>query len=141
MAANRWQIGIGAVVLLLMLLVGAFSMGVYVGRHGWTDEGLTYAPVQGQGAQQPAGRNPPDLTGRIRRIFPQRLDLATPDGPRQVELAQDVQILDQDGQPLGMPDLTIGAVVAIFGQFTPGDGGHLVANTIILLPEQAPAAP
>jgi hypothetical protein len=44
MAANRWQIGIGVVVLLLMLLVGAFSIGVYVGHHGWTEEGLTYAP-------------------------------------------------------------------------------------------------
>lgn len=55
-----WMIG-GMVLLQIIMLIVAFSLGVYFGRHGLSDEGLSYrepnqpggqpgvAPAQGQG--------------------------------------------------------------------------------------------
>jgi hypothetical protein len=67
---NRvWLIG-GVVLLQIIMLIAAFSLGVYFGRHGLSDEGLSYrgpgqpvgqpggAPGRGQG-QIPGGPNNP----------------------------------------------------------------------------------
>jgi hypothetical protein len=140
MAERRWLIPAGAVILVLMLVTAAFSLGVYVGEHGWTREGLTYQPQQpagplpGAGAPAGPGGEPPALTGRIRTIAPQGLELATPDGPRFVELTTDTRIEDPDGQELSLRDLSRGEIVAVFGELFPGDGPRLRASRIVLLP-------
>ncbi|MBN1438641.1 MAG: hypothetical protein JW929_04450, partial [Anaerolineales bacterium] len=110
MAANRWNIItliVGGAVLLLTLLAASFSLGVYVGEHGWTREGLNYSGPVGAnpavpgkapagGGAAPGGMQPtpfapgglpsgrPNLTGRILRIHPQSIEVASQGGPRVV---------------------------------------------------------
>ena len=155
MAANRWKIisiTAGSVILLLMLVASSFALGVYVGEHGWTREGLNYSsgppadgklpqggPVQATTVQPPlspaglpAGR--PDLTGRILRIHPQSIEVATPNGPRIVILSAETRFLNENSQTIGLKDLQKGDVIAVFGRFTAGDGGELQAEIVIRLP-------
>ncbi|MGD8553898.1 MAG: hypothetical protein PVJ07_00390 [Anaerolineales bacterium] len=146
MAESRWQIIIGAVILMLMLLAGAFSLGVHIGKHGWTREGLRYQPGPGdpgaQGPGQVPGNQPfpgqageePDLVGRIRRLSADGIELATPQGPRMVEWGAEVIVEDRQGARLAPRDLKRDDIVAIFGEFIPGDGGRLVAHYIVRLP-------
>jgi len=163
MAANRWKIislSVGGALLLLMLLASTFSLGVYVGEHGWTRDGLSYSgpggmgnannrPAQGgippggpalPGAQQtphppaslPSGR--PNLTGRILRIQPQSIQVTSSTGPRLIMLTADTRFLEQDGRAISLLDLQKGDVVAVYGLFTGGDGGELRADFIVRLP-------
>ncbi|MGD2252139.1 MAG: hypothetical protein PVF70_04405 [Anaerolineales bacterium] len=154
MAESRWQIIIGAVILMLMLLVGAFSLGVYIGEHGWTRQGLRYQPGPGDAQVQAPGPPPnqgpaqvpgnqsfpgqvgdePDLVGRIRRLSPDGIELATPQGPRMIEWGAEVIVEDRQGVRLTPRDLKRDDIVAIFGEFIPGDGGRLVAHLIVRLP-------
>jgi hypothetical protein len=165
MAANRWKVitlSVGGAVLLLMLLTASFTLGVYVGEHGWTREGLSYSgpvgnnrpaqggPAQGGPAQggalpaptrqfplAPAGlpQGKPNLTGRILRIHPQSIELASPDGPRVVLLSAQTRFLEQDGRAITLKDLVVGDLVAVYG-LTAGDGGTLQAEFIVRLPEK-----
>jgi hypothetical protein len=130
-----------------MLLAAAFSLGVYVGEHGWTREGLTYQPQQpagplpGAGAPVGPGGEPPVVTGRIRVISPQGLELATPDGPRFVQITAETRFEVPDGEDLGLQDLARGDVVAVFGELMPGDGPRLQATRIVRLPAAPPGQP
>ena len=148
MAENRWQIILGAVVLLVVLLTGAFSLGIYVGRHGWGEDGLRYQPAgpEGQPGAPPGGPqdfavDPPDLVGRIRALSQLGIQLATQDGPRIVEVSENTRVEDKDGAPLTLSDLRLGDLIAVFGDFTPGDGQRLVASQIVRLPERKPQQP
>ncbi len=163
MAANRWKIitlSVGGAVLLLMLLAGSFSLGVYVGEHGWTRDGLSYTGPGGRiGANDrpnaggpapggpavavtlqppaapaglPSGR--PNLTGRIVRISPQRIEVATANGVRIVILTAETRFLEQDGREIALKDLKKGDLIAVFGLLTEGDGGELRAEFIVRLP-------
>jgi hypothetical protein len=160
MAANRWkliQLLAGGAVLVLMLVLAAFALGVYVGEHGWTREGLAYGPgaaakgpaaqakppqaaPDGNGTPQvpflPAGLppGPPQLTGRIRQVAQDHLELAAAGGPRTVLLTDATQFRDETGQPITLRDLEKGDVVAVFGAFTQGDGGQLLAEFVVGLP-------
>jgi hypothetical protein len=147
MAENRWQIILGAVILMVVLLVGAFSVGVYIGRHGWTSESLQFQP-EGPGGQPgnipdvPQGPSDrPNIIGRVRALSPLGLQLATQDGPRTVEVNQDTRVTDVDGFPLTLVDLRLGDLLAIYGDFTPGDGQRLLAERILRLPPREPPQP
>ncbi|HEY47812.1 MAG: hypothetical protein AMJ88_01715 [Anaerolineae bacterium SM23_ 63] len=148
MVENRWQIILGAVVLLVILLTGAFSLGIYVGRHGWGEDGLRYQPAGPEGGQgAPPGDpqdfvvNHPDLVGRIRALSQLGIQLATQDGPRIIELSKNTLVEDEIGAPLKLTDLRLGDLIAVFGDFTPGDGQRLVASQIVRLPERKPQQP
>jgi hypothetical protein len=150
-----WLLAVGAVIIVGMLLIAAFSLGVYVGEHGWTRQGLT---LQGPGAQPgpqpgadrppqvgpdappplPGGGRPPDLVGGIRRVMEGTLLMATSDGPRTVELDEATQVETHEGDPRSLDDLQRGQGVAIFG-YRGGDGRALVAELVVLLP--APEKP
>jgi hypothetical protein len=152
----------GAMVVASLLLIAAFALGVYVGEHGWTREGLTLQgpgggpgrppqdgpPQGGDGAPGgqpplPGGGRPPDLVGRIRDAFGTTLLLATPDGPRTVELDELSQVETADGEIRPLDALEPGQHVAIFGRRN-GDGQVLIAGLIVLLPpteQQAPQQP
>jgi len=163
MAANRWKIisiSVGGAILLLMLLASSFSLGVYVGEHGWTRDGLSYSrpggkagandrPVQGgpapggpaqAGTKQqpfapaglPSGR--PNLTGRIVRIYPQRIEVAAANGVRIVILSAETRFLEQDGRTIALKDLQKRDLVAVYGLLTAGDGGELRAEFVVRLP-------
>ena len=153
---HKLLIGSGAAVIVAMLLIAAFSLGVYVGEHGFTRDGLTLrdpgpgnpgqAPPGGPDApeQQPPanGNRPPDVTGRIQKNLGESLLLATPDGPRTIELSDQTQVRTQDGKQRPLDALKPGQNVAIFGHPN-GDGMVLVAESIILLPppQQPPEQP
>ncbi len=132
-SGRRVMIGIGATIIVGMLLVTAFSMGVYVGQHGWTRQGLSLA---GPG-QQPAG--PPSLVGQVRGLEDGFLNLATQEGPRTVEVDEQTQVRTAQGEVVGVDVLQPGILVAIFGH--PGAGRRtLVADVVVVLPSQ-PRAP
>jgi len=159
MAANRWKIitlSVGGALLLLMLLASSFSLGVYVGEHGWTREGLSYSgpgggnqagannrPAPGgpiPAVTQPAPMAPgglpsgrPNLTGRILRIHPQSIEVTSASGPRVVLITAQTRILEQDGRTIALKDLQKGDVIAVYG-LTTGDGGELQAEFIVRLP-------
>ncbi len=148
MAENRWQIILGAVVLLVILLTGAFSLGIYVGRHGWGDEGLRYQPSGAEGGlgvppggQQNLAVDRPNLVGRIRTLSKLGIQLATQDGPRIVEVSENTSVEEEGGAPITLTDLRLGDLIAVFGDFTPGNGQRLVASRIVRLAEQSPQQP
>ncbi len=147
MAENRWQIAVGALVLLGMLLAATFSLGVYVGRHGLSREGLRYQPGPQAGQPQvPGGPGGapgprPDLIGRLRGASPQGLELATQQGPRFVALNEDTKLESMQGDPLTVEDLKPGDLLAVFGEFSVGDGRELLATRVVRLPERPPDRP
>ncbi len=149
MDENRWLLISGAVILILISLVGTFSLGVYVGRHGLSQEGLRYQPSQPDKIPQPnTGARPPglpdgdpDVIGAIRALSPQGLQLATKDGPRIVEVDDVTQIIDPQGQSLSLLDLRLGDIIAVFGEFSVGNGERLLASSIVRLPPRAPDEP
>ena len=164
MVTNRsnWiLIAAGGVVLVLMLVTAAFALGVYVGEHGWTRDGLQYAsgaPIAGPGQQNrpatgngipqndqslqggpgqaPAGLPPgrPQVTGRVLTISTSQIELATPNGRRSVTLVQSTRIPDDKGPSLALNDLKSGDFLAVFGSLVQGDGGLLQADMLIRLP-------
>jgi len=160
MAANRWQIGLGALILALMLLTAAFSLGVYVGGHGLSREGLRLSgPAPGGpalGGPAPGGPAPgridnqlrppgleaePQVVGRVRAITPEGLELATRDGPRFVRLDESTQVEEFDGASAALTELSSGDMVAIFGELNAVDRRQLVATRIIRLPQTPPGQP
>lgn len=140
MAENRWQLIVGAVVLMLALLAGAFSIGVYVGRYGLTGEGLRLQPSD---ANRPMGNQPagpgiePALIGRLLRIQPDGLNLATQQGRRFVAVDAGTEWTDHQGTSLDPQSLQPGDLIAIFGQFENG-GDRLLAERVVRLPAQPP---
>jgi hypothetical protein len=144
---HKLLIGSGAAIIVMMLLIAAFSLGVYVGEHGFTQDGLTLrgpdpgGPIQhpqnnpvAPGQQPPVNVNrPPDVTGRIRQNLGGSLLLATPDGPRTIELNDQTQVRTSAGEQRPLGALEPGQPVAVFGHRN-DDGMVLTAELIILLP-------
>ena len=150
---HKMLIAAGALVIVGMLLIAAFALGVYVGEHGWTRTGLTLQgpgggpgqppggpdqpPPGGPGAPEPrplpGGGRRPDLVGYTRNIFEGTLVLATPDGPRPIELDEHTRVETTEGEPRSLDALERGQHVAVFGH-RDGDGQVLVAELIVLLP-------
>jgi hypothetical protein len=148
MAENRWQIVLGAAVLLLMLLAGTFSLGVYIGRHGLSREGLQYQPLQQPNPQvihpnRPADipEGEPDIIGRLRTASPQGIEIATQNGIRFVVINQETKLLDERGETLERSGIHRGDILAIFGSFRLNDGNQLLAEVIIRIPPSNPPQP
>jgi hypothetical protein len=80
----------------------------------------------------PPGR--PQVTGRVLNITPNAINLATPDGPRLVNLVLETRYLDQAGVAISLRDLQRGDVVAIFGRLIQGGDRQFQANLIVKLP-------
>jgi hypothetical protein len=152
---HKLLIGAGTIVIVGMLLIAAFALGIYVGEHGWTRAGLTLqgpggpgrplpqpgdAGAPGNPPPLPGGGRRPDITGRIREVFDGTLMLATPDGPRTVELDESTRVETYEGEARSLDDLERDQHVAVFGHRS-GDGQVLIAELIVLLPppEQLPA--
>ncbi len=160
MVARRWQLIAGGVVLALMLNAATFSLGMYVGEHGWTREGLRYKPgpqgvpganllpdvgpgagLQLQGGQPGLLAPQPDLIGRLLLIAADSLELATPAGPRLVRVDGETAVQDERGQPLALGDLHVGDVLAVFGEAIPGGERQFHATRLVRLPPLQPQGP
>ncbi|MEW6718088.1 MAG: hypothetical protein AB1345_11380 [Chloroflexota bacterium] len=156
MTLNRVLIPIGLLVLICMLVIGAFAIGVYVGERGWTQGGgqaqadvgppaqvqqpniKPVLPPSGAGNQiqdllpgLPPGR--PQVIGRILQISPNVLELATSDGLRLVQLTSDTSYQEADGSSITLQDLKKRDQVAVFGTFVFGDSTQLQADVIVRL--------
>ncbi|HHS97241.1 MAG TPA: hypothetical protein ENK08_04995 [Chloroflexi bacterium] len=140
---HKLMLGVGAALIVGMLLVAAFSLGVYVGEHGWTWQGVSLAGPQPRprpGAAPPPppnlpGLGQPDLVGRVRGIEEGRLSLATPDGPRVVETTGQTRVRTVEGGERSLDALQPGDLVAVFGHRSDG-GQTLVADVVVLLPRR-----
>ena len=146
MAKSRWLILPGAVVILGMLCIAVFSLGVYVGKHGLTQDGLQYQAPRTNGAQLPgdapagglagAPARSPEAAGLIRRITRTQAELATREGPRTILLSEAVEVRLEDGRIGSRIDLKVGDLIAVFGQWTAGAARELEAEVIVRLPKQ-----
>jgi hypothetical protein len=141
---RKMLLGAGAAMLVGMMVLAAFSLGVYVGHQGLlvgTLDNFGARPVTDQpaAAQQPSGpaqelpAGSPALVGRVGGITNEGLFVRTTGGPRLVEVDKETRIRDGQGQALSMSDLRSGANVAVFGEFSE-DGRTLLANVIVLVP-------
>jgi hypothetical protein len=124
-----------------MLLCGAFSLGVYYGKHGLSGDTLRASPEANTlvGLRDELGQ--PDLLGRVRRATPEVLDLATGDGPRSIELDADIQFLDERGERVSATDFGSGDLVAAYGELNAVDGRVFIARLVVRLPPRAIATP
>jgi hypothetical protein len=150
---------VGATLIALIIAIAAFSLGVYVGVHGWTAgppavagpgpkaqnppaAGDQPAPAQDQAPRSNALGEPlprPQLTGRVRSISDGTITLDTPQGPRLFQVDQDVRVFrrDQTGpgeEPASLEEVVPGEHLAVYGRFE-GDGSRrLIAKRLVLLP-------
>ena len=92
------------------------------------------SPVNSSGDAGSAGPSSRGgLNGTAQRLEGNVLTVVTPQGERQVMLADDTQI--QQVTSASLEELSHGATVRVVGQ--PGDDGVLQARTIIIIPEGA----
>jgi len=155
MRTDRWLKNIGLVIILAMLVSAAFSLGVYVGKHGWARTGLGYQP--GRNAPPPADPKPrelnpspdgkqsqqnqpgpppgpPQIIGRLRAVREDLLVLNTPDGIREITFTPETRFIKHTGDTLSFEDLKMGEIYGVFGRLIPDDGGSFQADILILLP-------
>ena len=138
---NLWLIVVGLVLLIGMLIIAAFSIGVYVGEHGWTTDGFQYHPARNQPATQPDGNQfppntppgRPQIIGRVQHITQRTMRIATQKGIRTVLLQEETRYLNANGESIPPDAIQEGDVVAIYGRFAKNDGGQFYSGAIVLL--------
>lgn len=139
MVANRGLIILGAGLIALTLICGSCSVGVYVGRHGLSAEGLRLAPnvpnqpAAGDGAVRPPGlpMGDPDVIGLIRTGSVDGIELATREGPREIQFDQNTVLFEPGGRVLTLRDLRPGDVLAVYGERSAGTTDKLLATYIL----------
>lgn len=142
MVANRKLIIAGGVVLILVLLMGAFSLGVYIGRYGVTAEGLHYQAaipqVDRSRLSRPEGipKGEPDIVGMIRASSRNGIQIATQQGPKWIEIDPNTSVMEISGKELDVKDLRRRDLIAVFGELTVDDGDTLLATHIVRLPQR-----
>jgi hypothetical protein len=149
----------GAALIALIIAIAAFSLGVYVGVHGWTagppavagpGQKLPRPPAQeGQppgGALQPPPTSAPgqplprpQLLGRVRSVSKDTITLDTAEGPRLFQVAEDVQVFrknqSEPGEgPASLEEVEPGEHLAVYGYFEGNGGRRLIAKRLVLLP-------
>jgi len=133
-------------IIFGLLCIAVFSLGVYVGKHGLSQDGLQYQAPRQNGAP-PQGDAPavglsglpqrnPEAAGIIRRITGDQIDIGTRDGPRTILLGADVEIRLEDGRLGTGNELHVGDWVAVFGRWNGGAARELNAKLIVRLPKK-----
>lgn len=161
---RRWMQIAGAAVMVGVMLVAAFSVGVWVGN-GRDDPAVFAGPggaggfggAQGQPRQGAQGQAPgqfgqggrgleqggffdalsrePDVVGQVQWIEGDTIGLNSPTGQAVVTLTPETEILLTDGSPGGRNDVSQGRIVAVIGGPS-DDGRSLEADELALLPER-----
>ena len=154
--SQKLLISFGAFIIVAIMVIGAFSMGIYVGERGWTAAPPSIAgagraqPPQGQKVEPdkrlpaPAGPLPkgtvlslpkgkPDLIGLVQSVAGRSVTIKTGEGPRLVLLSDETRVRRHDDREASLADLRRNMPVAVFGQFG-DDGRTLVAELIVILP-------
>ena len=144
MAKNRWGIIIGGAILIVMLMLGSFSIGVYLGRLGMNQEAPRHdaaappaIPPQNP-LQEKVGEdiqiNNPDLVGRLRFVGKDGIQLITEQGNKFVIVDEDTRVWNWSGETLQVRDLGRYDILAVYGNFIQDDGRQLRAELIVRLP-------
>jgi hypothetical protein len=141
-------IGAGVALLMGMMVLAAFSLGVYVGHQGLLvgtleNFGARAAPDQPRPPQEPsqpaqdlpAGR--PALSGKVGGVTNEGLFVRTPQGLRLVQVDDETRVRDRQGRELSLSDLRPDVDVVVFGEFSE-DGRTLMARVIVLVPPAQP---
>jgi hypothetical protein len=134
--SQKLLIGGGAFIIVAVMVIGAFSLGIYVGERGWT---AGPPSIGSSGSQQPASpqeplsRGKPDLSGAVQSVTRRSVTIRTSEGPRLVLVNDETRVERHDGKEAGLADLRRNMPVAVFGQFG-DDGRALMANVIVILP-------
>jgi hypothetical protein len=140
---RKTLLGAGAALLVGMMVLAAFSLGVYVGHQGLLvgtldNFGARAVADQPAAVQQPSGpaqelpAATPALVGKVGAITNEGLFVRTMGGLRLVEVGEETRIRNGRGQTLSTSDLRPGANVVVFGEFSE-DGRTLLANVIVLV--------
>jgi len=151
MAKNRWGFIIGGALLIVMLMLGSFSIGIYLGRLG-TDQGSPRdepqapPPIPPQNPlQEKVGEdiqiNNPDLVGRLKFVGKDGIQLITEQGNRFVIVDKDTRLWNWSGETLQLRDLGRYDILAVYGSFTQDGGRQLLADLIVRLPPRQPNDP
>jgi len=143
--SQKLLIGFGAFIIVAIMVIEAFSIGVYVGERGWTTGPPSIVgpgiqpPPQGQRGElgkQPAVPEPkarPDLIGAVQSVAGRSVTVKTREGPRLVLVSDETRVRWHDDREAGLTDLRRNMPVAVFGRFG-DDGRTLMAKVIIILP-------
>jgi hypothetical protein len=145
---RKTLVGAGAALLVGMMVLAAFSLGVYVGHQGLLvgtldNFGARAVADQPAAVQQPSGpaqelpAATPALVGKVGAITNEGLFVRTIGGLRLVEVGEETRIRNGRGQTLSMSDLRPGANVVVYGEFSE-DGRTLLANVIVSVPAAQP---
>jgi hypothetical protein len=152
MSGNRGTLrkalmGMGAVLLISLMVLASFSLGVYVGHQGLLMGSLgnfgarpePVQPLQQAPPSQPENLREarPALVGRVAGITNEGLFVRTADGLRLVEVNEQTAVRDRQGGELPLDELRQGVNVAVFGAFS-DDGRTLTAHIIVLVPLPPP---
>ncbi len=151
MAKNRWGIIIGGVLLIVMLMLGSFSIGVYLGRLGRNQEALrddaaAPPPIPPQNPlQEKVGDdiqiNNPDLVGRLKFVGKDGIQITTEQGNKFIIVDEDTRVWNWSGETLQLRDLGRYDILAVYGDFIQDDGRQLRVELIVRLPPRQPTNP
>jgi len=138
---RKLLIGAGALLLVLMSSIIAFSVGVYVGVKGWGTQPALIGqrtnqpdPLQnGQPQDRALPQERPALTGLLMNGNRSMIALRTKEGVRQVAIEKELVITRWDGETVTPGDLERGMALALFGKFDE-DEKTLRVNRIVVLP-------
>ena len=132
----------GAFIIVAVMVIGAFSIGVYVGKRGWTAGPPSVmgpgGPPPPQGGQPPAApreslpKGKPDLIGVVQSITRRSVTIRTGEGSRLVLVGDETRVRWHDNGEARLADLRRNMPVAVFGQFG-DDGRTLTASLIVIL--------
>ena len=146
--SQKLLISFGAFIIVAVMVIGAFSMGMYVGERGWTAEPPSIAgagraqPPQGQKVEpdkqlpalaEPLPKGKPDLIGLVQSLERRSVMIRTGEGPRLVLVSDETRVRWHDDREASLADLRRNVGVAVFGDFG-DDGRTLMANVIVILP-------
>ncbi len=152
----------GVFTVVVIVAIATFSLGVYVGEHGWTAGPPSVAgpggPPQGPAGGAPPARPPggqppgggpgqpsfgppgdlppgrPEVIGRVRSVAGDSITLNTPQGPRLITISDETEVKRAEGgEKASLEDIEPGTPIAVFGQFN-GGGRTLLAQVIVILP-------
>ena len=145
--SQKLLIGFGAFIVVAIMVIGAFSMGVYVGERGWTAGSPSIAgagkaqPPQDQklkpdkqptAPREPLPKGQPDLIGVVQSVARRSVTIKTGEGPRLVLVGDGTRVRWHDDREATLADLRRNMPVAVFGDFR-DEGRTLVASVIVIL--------
>jgi hypothetical protein len=133
--SQKLLIGGGAVIIVAVMTIGAFSMGIYVGERGGTatPPSITDAGKQPVAPKEPLPKGKPDLNGAVQSVARRRVTIRTTEGPRLVLVSDQTQVRWHDDRRASLADLKRNTAIAVFGDFG-NDGRTLTASVIVILP-------